>query len=131
MLMSFHYTVETNKSVDEAVAAIEESLKEVKFGVLWNFNITETLKSKGFSGVESAYRVLEVCNPGEAENVLTKNPLVSYFLPCKIVVYEDGGKTKMGLPRPTALMGILEDESLMETAERIEQVLISALDNSK
>jgi uncharacterized protein (DUF302 family) len=32
----FDYTVQTTKSIDEAVHALEESLKEEKFGVLWN-----------------------------------------------------------------------------------------------
>lgn len=130
-MMSFHYTVETTKSVDEAVEAVEQNLKEISFGILWKFNITETLHSKGFDGVQSAFRVLEVCNPKEAEGVLSQNPLVSYFLPCKIVVYEDDGKTKIGVPRPTALIGNLNDDNLAPTAERIEQQMIEVLNKSK
>ncbi|RID82800.1 DUF302 domain-containing protein [Mesobacillus zeae] len=36
--------------------------------------------------------------------------LVGYFLPCKIVVYEDNGKTKIGMPKPTVLMAMLDIE---------------------
>lgn len=32
--MDFHYSVSTNKTVDEAVQALEASLKNHKFGVL-------------------------------------------------------------------------------------------------
>lgn len=129
--MSFHYTVETTKSVAEAAQALEQNLKEINFGVLWDFNITETLHSKGFDRIQSTFRVLEVCNPKEAEGVLSQNPLVSYFLPCKIVVYEQDGKTKMGIPKPTALIGNLGDDKLQPTAEKIEAQLIEVLNKSK
>lgn len=44
--MDFHYTVQTNKTIDEAIASIEQNLKENKFGVLWQLNLTETLQKK-------------------------------------------------------------------------------------
>ena len=34
----FHHTVETSKSVEQALAALEENLKEEKFGVLWKLD---------------------------------------------------------------------------------------------
>ena len=127
----FHYTVETEKSMDEAIQSLEESLKEEKFGVLWQFDIRETLQKKGFN-FEQPYKVLEVCNPKEANNVLTENQLVGYFLPCKIVVYQDKEtrKTKIGLPKPTALIEMVNDESLKGFATDIENRLITCIDKS-
>ncbi|MEK6263550.1 MAG: DUF302 domain-containing protein, partial [Clostridium sp.] len=75
----FDYTVETTKSKDEAVRALEESLKEEKFGILWNFDLTAKLKEKGVD-FNTPYTVLEVCNPMEAQRVLSENLLVGYFL---------------------------------------------------
>jgi|SRR5690625_2657533 uncharacterized protein (DUF302 family) len=125
----FHYTVETDKTMEEAIQSLEESLKEDKFGVLWQFDIQETLQNKGFE-FEQPYKVLEVCNPAEAKRILTKNQMVGYFLPCKIVVYEDGGKTKIGIPKPTALIQMAKDDGLMETARDVENRLIKAIDES-
>lgn len=123
----FHYTVETNQSVNETVKLLGDALKEEKFGVLWDFDIQETLKKKGFD-YDRKYRVLEVCNPEAANKVLTDNHMVGYFLPCKIVVYEDRGKTKIGMPKPTVLIGLTEDHSLKGIAEDIEARLISCID---
>ncbi|WP_164670352.1 DUF302 domain-containing protein [Virgibacillus doumboii] len=125
----FHYTVETKKSMEEIISALEESLKEEQFGVLWQFNIKETLKNKGFE-FEQPYQVLEVCNPKEANNVLTENQLAGYFLPCKIVVYQDveTNKTKIGMPKPTALIEMVNDESLNRFAADIENRLIACID---
>jgi uncharacterized protein (DUF302 family) len=127
----FHYTVETSKSIDEAIQSLEENLKEEKFGVQWQFNVKETLENKGFQ-LENPFTVLEVCNPQEALNVLSANQLIGYFLPCKIVVYEDNhGKTKIGMPKPSALIQMVEDESLQEVATDIENRLIACIDKSK
>lgn len=127
----FHYTVETRKSIDKAIQSLEENLKKEKFGVQWQFNVKETLESKGFD-LEKPFTVLEVCNPKEAQNVLSANQLIGYFLPCKIVVYEDNeGKTKIGMPKPSSLIQMVEDESLQEVAKDIEDRLIACIDMSK
>jgi len=126
----FHYTVETNKSIEAAIKDLEENLKAEKFGVLWEFDIKETLQNKGFE-FEQGFMVLEVCNPKEAQEVLTRNKMVGYFLPCKIVLYEDDGKTKIGLPKPSALIQMVEDDELKEFATNIEDRLIACIDKSK
>ncbi|WLR52878.1 DUF302 domain-containing protein [Bacillus tianshenii] len=125
----FHYTVETNKSIEQAVTDLEASLKEDKFGVLWDFNIQETLQKKGFE-FDTPYRVLEVCNPKEAKRVLEENALVGYFLPCKIVVYAEGEKTKIGMPKPTELISMVGEEQLKAFAKDIEDRLIECIDKS-
>ncbi|WP_096274547.1 DUF302 domain-containing protein [Paucisalibacillus globulus] len=127
----FHYTVETSKSIDEAIQSLEANLKEEKFGVQWQFNVKETLESKGFE-LEKPFTILEVCNPLEAQNVLSANQLIGYFLPCKIVVYEDSnGITKIGMPKPSALIQMVEDDSLQNVASDIEERLITCINKSK
>ncbi|MFD2760283.1 DUF302 domain-containing protein [Lentibacillus juripiscarius] len=126
----FHYTVETDKSMKEAMESLETNLKDDKFGVLWQFDIKDTLQKKGFE-FDQPFNVLEVCNPKEAQRVLSQNKLVGYFLPCKIVIYEDEGTTKIGLPRPSSLIQMIEDDSLKEFALDIENRLIACIDKTK
>jgi len=95
--MYFHYSVVTEKNVEQAVQALEGSLKTNKFGVLWHLDLQAKVKVKGVD-FETPYHVLEVCNPHEAKRVLTQNPLVGYFLPCKIVVYEANGRHTLDYP---------------------------------
>lgn len=127
--MNFDYTVESEKSIEEAIAALETHLKEEMFGVLWTFDIKEKLEEKGFH-LDEEFKVLEVCNPQEAERVLKEDKIVGYFLPCKIVVYKESGKTKIGLPRPSVLMSMMESQKLKEMASDIEKRLIACLDKS-
>jgi uncharacterized protein (DUF302 family) len=126
----FHHTIEVDKSMNEAVSALEASLKDEKFGVLWSLNMKETLAGKGVE-LDGDYIILEVCNPHEAKRVLEKNPIVSYFLPCKIVVYKENDTTKVGLPKPTELIKFVENDELQAIAADIEKRLIGAIDNIK
>lgn len=128
--MDFHYSVSTEKTVDEAVNALEESLQANKFGVLWKLDIPAKLQEKGVD-FTMPYRVLEVCNPHEAKKVLTQNPLVGYFLPCKIVVYEVNGQTHIGLPKPSVLMEVIRDPALEGIAAGVEESLIKAVNEAK
>ncbi len=125
----FDYTVETKKSIDEAITSLEINLKEEKFGVLWMFDIKEKLQEKGLD-FDQDYKVLEVCNPHEAQRVLNENLLVGYFLPCKIVVYSDKGQTKIGMPKPTALINLIDNDELKQLAKDIEDRLINCLNKS-
>lgn len=125
----FNYTVNTSKTVSEAVEALEENLKAEKFGVLWNFDLTAKLQEKG-EDFDTPYTILEVCNPKEANRVLSENLMIGYFLPCKIVVYKEHDGVKIGMPKPTALTGMVEDENIKTIAVDIEERLIKCIDQS-
>ena len=125
----FDYTVETKMSINEAVTSLETNLKEEKFGVLWMFDIKDKLQEKGLD-FNQEYKVLEVCNPHEAQRVLNENLLVGYFLPCKIVVYSDNGQTKIGMPRPTALIKLVNNDEIIKLAKDIEDRLINCINKS-
>lgn len=96
----------------------------------WSFNIKEKLHEKGVE-LDKEFIMLEVCNPHEAKRVLSENSLVGYFLPCKIVVYREEDQTKIGMPRPTVFINMVEDEKLKEIAKEIENRLITCLEKTK
>ncbi|WP_102691497.1 DUF302 domain-containing protein [Rummeliibacillus pycnus] len=125
----FHYTADSSKNMEETIESLKENLKNEQFGVQWIFNINEKLEAKGLT-LPQKYQILEVCNPVEAHRVLTKNPLVSYFLPCKIIVFEENNQVKVGMPLPTALISMVEDQDLKEIAESIEKRLIHCIEQS-
>lgn len=122
----FDYTVSTNKNITDAITMLDKKLKEEDFGVLWKFDLKEKLQQKGLD-FETDFTVLEVCNPHEAQRVLKKNLLVGYFLPCKIVVYTDNEQTKIGMPRPTALINLVNNEEIKRLAKEIEERLINCI----
>lgn len=125
----FDYTVGTDKNIEEAINSLEESLKKEEFGVLWKFDVKEKLQANGLE-FHKEFKVLEVCNPHEAQRILNENEMAGYFLPCKIVVYQSNGKTKIGMPKPSSLISLLNDEKMKRLAKDIEDRLISCIKSS-
>lgn len=126
----FHYTVDVSTGMNETIERLEESLKQEGFGVLWQFSVTEKLQEKGLD-FSTPMVIFEVCNPQEAAQVLNENLLGGYFLPCKLVVYQENGTTKIGMPKPTMLVGMMNDPALKEIAADIEKRLAACLDRCR
>src|SRR5665648_702802 len=101
--MDINYKVQTNKSFERTIEDLKESLSNHNFGVLWELNFKDKLKEKGLD-FDKNFKILEVCNPNQAKKVLEENIEVGFFLPCKIVVYEDSGSVFIGMPKPTELI---------------------------
>ncbi|MFC4735371.1 DUF302 domain-containing protein [Bacillus daqingensis] len=123
----FHTTYSSPYSVDETVEKLTASFQDVQFGVLWDFDVKAKLDEKEV-GLDHEFRIMEVCNPKIAKNVLTETMLAGYFLPCKVVVYDDHGQTKVGMPNPTALMELVGEPQVLETAKDVEQRMSDAME---
>ncbi len=127
--MELRYEKVTDKSFDEAVKSITESLKEKKFGILWQLNFKDKMAEHGID-FPNNFMILEVCNPGKANEVLTKHIEMGYFLPCKVVVYEKDRTVRIGTARPEMLMGMAGYDDLGDVASEVENILIEAINES-
>ena len=58
------------------------------------------------------FNIFEVCNLQQAKEVLEKHIEVGYFLPCKMVVYEDNNSVFIGMLNPTGLIGMMNNDEL-------------------
>jgi len=124
----FYYAVSTDKSFETVVSELEKVLAEYQFSVLYKFDAGDKIRQKGFD-FSKQIMIFEVCNAGKAKKVLESNILAGYFLPCKVIVYVDNGKTNIGMVRPTLFMDMLgSDPSLTELAKDVEKTLTEALD---
>ena len=86
------YTKTVYKSINEVKDSMESKAKEVGFGVLKEYKFQEILQTKGHP-IDKDITVFELCNPIAAQSALTLHPEMSVYLPCRISVYEVGGKT--------------------------------------
>ena len=114
-------------TVPEAVARLTAALQARKFGVLHVHDLRQTLNSKGVAFATEC-RVLEVCNPQQAAKVLTDDIDMNMALPCRISVYEKGGKTRIGMLSPKAMLaGLSDSKALAKVADEVETVLRDAI----
>ena len=84
-MKNFQYTVNSNRSFDAAVNAIERKTAEKGFRVLHTHDVAGTLAEKGF--VREPLKIIEICNARYANEALNKDVSVALMLPCPIAVY--------------------------------------------
>src|SRR5665811_432791 len=126
-----YYIVETSKSFDQASADLDSAVKRHNFGVLNVRDLGSTLRSKGIAFDEQC-KVFEVCNPGQAAKVLSNDMRLNMALPCRISVFTEKGKTKIGLIKPVQMLSALSQEAaLVQIAKEVEEKTIQMIDAAK
>ncbi len=77
-------------------------------------------------------KVFEVCNPAQAAKVLSTDMRLNMALPCRISVFTDKGKTKIGLIKSVQMLSALSKEAaLVEVAKEVETKTIQMVDEAK
>lgn len=126
----FSYTVKTLKTINQAVEDITAGLKEIGFGVLGTLNFKDILQKKGLE-FKDEYRLLEVCNPAAARQVLESNPEIGLLLPCTIAVYQNKNENWISLAKPTSLLANIDDNRLEKFGKEIEEKLVEVIKKTR
>jgi len=116
----------TDKTVKETAEALHAAVPAHKFGVMQVHDLKETMWKKGVE-FEHECLIFEVCQPKQAKKVLEEDMSISTALPCRISVYDDGGKTTLATLKPTTLLGMFDAPQLNETAAEVEAVLVKIM----
>jgi uncharacterized protein (DUF302 family) len=122
------YDVETERSFDEVVADVERLTAEKQFRVLHIHDVQATVAAKGFE--REPLKIIEICNAKFAHEALGKNMDVSIFMPCKINVYTEGGKTKIKAMRPAAIAEFMPGSGLEELAGGVDKIVTEIVDRA-
>ena len=126
-----YYIVETKKSFNQAATELELAVIKNGFGVLYVHDLASTLRAKGISFSEEC-KIFEVCNPIQAAKVLSADMRLNMALPCRISVFTESGKTKIGLIKPAQMLSALSNDStLAEIAKEVETSIIKMVDDTK
>ena len=126
-----YYIVDTDKSFTQASADLESAVKNHGFGVLHIHDLGNTLRSKGLE-FDNECKIFEVCNPSQAAKVLSIDMRLNMALPCRISVYTEQGKTKIGLIKPAQmLLTLSQDKALAEVANEVEEKIMQMVDEAK
>lgn len=123
------YVVESEKSIEVVSGNLDKASPEHNFRVLAIHNVQATLADKGFK-IEPL-KIYEVCNAGFAFKALSKDINASMFMPCKIVLHQEGKKTVITLVRPGMISTMLPDSGLNELASEVEKQLMALVDEIK
>ena len=119
-------TLSTDKTVGEAAVALQAAVLANHFGVMQVHNLKETMAKKGVE-FERECLIFEVCQPQQAKKVLDQDMSVSTALPCRISIYQEGGKTILATLKPTTLLAMFNVPQLEGVAREVENTIIKIM----
>jgi len=119
-------TFSTDKTVSEASEALQKAVIANHFGVMQIHDLKESMAKKGVEFTPECL-IIEICQPMQAKKVLEATMSLSTALPCRISVYEEGGKTFLATLKPTMLLSMFDVPKMAETALEVENTIIKIM----
>lgn len=126
--MDIEYQVDTDRPFDDVVNDIAKLSAEKSFRILHIHDVKATLAEKGFE--REPLKIIEICNGKFAHEALQKDMSVSLFMPCKINVYTDKGKTRIKAMRPAAIADFMPQAGLEQLAGEVDRVVVEIVDRA-
>ncbi|SRR5690554_98108 len=126
----YHSTLLKNKSFDQAIDLITESLKEEGFGILTEIDVRATMKKKLDIDFRP-YKILGACNPPFAYKALQAEEKIGTMLPCNVIVQELEHGIEVSAVDPVASMQAVGNEDLSKIAGEVRDRLINAINRIK
>jgi len=121
MTQNVVYAVETQKSFQDALIAVRKAAESRKWGVLGDYDFSEILAAKGFPQSERV-KSLDLCKPGHANALMNVERLTGLCMPCSVLVFTEGGKTKIAAMNPRAVMPQLFPQAAERAGAQLEEI---------
>lgn len=117
-------------SVAELRPRVEESLKNVGFGVLTEIDIQAVMKKK-LDKDYLPHLILGACSPVYADKVLSIDPNVSTMLPCNVTLRElEGGVVEIAAVNPVVAMKTIGNKQIEVAAVEVYEKLSKAIEDA-
>lgn len=126
--MQYSYKKNLALPFSKAVEKTKQELTNEGFGVLTEIDLQATLKNK-LGADYPACVILGACNPQFAYSSLLAEEGISLFLPCNVVVKEEGDQVSIGTILPRTLAKVIGNRKLMQIAKIVEGKLKKVVDN--
>jgi uncharacterized protein (DUF302 family) len=123
--MNFEKTIESSKTFDDTMNAIERKASEKGFRVLHTHDVAVTLAEEGFR--RGPLKIIEICNARHANAALEKEVEFSLILPCLISVYEQQGKTFVSALLPSRITAFFPGARMESIASEVEETVLAII----
>ncbi|EKE24942.1 MAG: protein of unknown function DUF302 [uncultured bacterium] len=125
--MEYGYRKRLDIPFEEAESRTREELANQGFGIITEIDVRKTFKNKLDKEFDN-YVILGACHPNSAYKILSADKELGLFLPCNVIVYQDGGSVFVSAIMPKSLIKMSDNENLSYVAEDIEMKLKAMVD---
>lgn len=127
----FTLKIISNRSIEDITKNVNKECENHKFALLQTYIYHEIVESKGFP-IKRKVFIYEVCQAKTASIMLTDNPEFSIFMPCKLAIYENEGKTIISTMNMEIMLKAVESKpALYEEATEIFNNIKSLMNSLK
>lgn len=92
MIEMFTYKTISDQPIEQIAERVPQECEQTKFALLHTYVYHEIVENKGFPIKRKVY-IYEICQAKTAAKMLTDYPHFSIFMPCKLAIYEENGRT--------------------------------------
>ncbi len=127
----FTYVIESKRGVREAVVSVWKAAMAAGWTVVGDYDLTGLL-TMGDGSVE--IKSLDICRPELARPFVQEEMLTALCMPCNVLIYSEGRRTKLAAMRPSVVMPKLFAEaaqSIGDVLKRVDQELQRILEAAK
>ncbi len=127
----FTYEVETARPAAQALVAVIKAAHASGWVVVGDYELSG-LVTEGESGWD--LKTVDICLPELARPFVSAQPLTALCMPCSILIFCDGTRTKLSVMRPGVLLPHLFADAAAGAAgvaERIDRELWQILEKAK
>lgn len=127
--MEYGFSKITSLSFEAAIEKATDELKKEGFGVLTTIDVKDTLKKK-IDVDFRRYTILGACNPSYAYKALSAEGQIGLLLPCNVIIQEnENNEVVVSVFNPEIMNGLIENNTIAETAKEIKDKLVKVLNN--
>lgn len=127
-MITYGFIKEVDVPFERTIEKVTLELKLEGFGIMTTIDLKEKFKEK-LNMDYKKYVILGVCNPPYAYKSIQTEENIGLMLPCNIIIYEKENKTMVGIIKPTAAMGMIDNEELRNIANEVETKLKKVFDS--
>jgi uncharacterized protein (DUF302 family) len=108
---------------------LEAAVSARGFGVVGVVDLGARMREKGIEFARTC-RIYEVCAPLKAKAILDRDMRVSTALPCRISLYEEGGRVILATLLPTLTLALFNIPGMDGVAAEVEREIKGMMDDA-
>lgn len=125
-IRDYAISVETKLGYEDTLQLVTDLLKKSGFGVLTEIDVSATLKQKIDVDIRP-YKILGACNPPFAHRALQAEPYIGAFLPCNVVVWDEGDRCVVSAMNPRFMGEAIGNAEVIEVTGKIYDIISGVL----